>query len=206
MAEPWSNDFQALADHTKQGLRPLLAPQPEETQKMRFFKTHPALAALVMFVGLALVGGAAYAVVREVFITIDPDKPADQIEKDVHDQLEAAGVPSTVHAEKQDDGKLKIRIGSVGKDVGSDLQIHVNGVTGPEHSLRMKIEAKKEMTAEQSERLTTIASSQAIIDLVTDRGDQSDADVAAAVQKIFTDAGVDVTVSVADGELTISVN
>ena len=44
---------------------------------MRFFKSHPALAALVAVALLALVGGAAYAVVREVFITIDPDKPAD---------------------------------------------------------------------------------------------------------------------------------
>ena len=122
MAEPWSNDFQALEAHTRQGLPRLLPPPPQET-KMRYFKSHPALAALVMLLLLGLVGGAAYAVVREVFITIDPDKPADQIEKDVHDQLEAAGVPATVHAEKVDDGKLKIRIGSVDKNLGTDVKI-----------------------------------------------------------------------------------
>jgi len=155
---------------------------------------------------LGLVGGAAYAVVREVFITIDPDKPADQIEKDVHDQLEAAGVPATVHAEKVDDGKLKIRIGSVGKDVGSDLKINVNGLPGGEqHGLRLELKVNDKLSDAQHEQLTEIASGPGIIDLVVDRGDKTDADIAAAVKKIFADGGFDVDVAVNGETLSITV-
>jgi hypothetical protein len=166
---------------------------------MRYFKSHPALAAVVMLLLLGLVGGAAYAVVREVFITIDPDKPTDQIEKDVHDQLEAAGVPATVHAEKMADGPLKIRIGSVGSDVGSDLKVNINGMTGPGHGLRVQLKVSDKLTDAQHEQLTEIASGRGIIELAVYRGDKTDADIAAAVKKIFADGGFDVDVQV-DGE------
>jgi len=114
VAEPWSNDFAALDEHTRDQLRSLeatravLSTHTQET-KMRFFKTHPALAALVALAVLTLVGGAAYAVVREVFVTIDPDKSGRRDRERRPHQLEAAGVPATVHAEKSDDGKLKVR-------------------------------------------------------------------------------------------------
>jgi hypothetical protein len=211
VAEPWSNDFNALDEHTRKQLgslettRTALSTRTQET-KMRFFKTHPALAAIVALLALSLVGGAAYAVVREVFITIDPDKPADQIEKDVHDQLEAAGVPSTVHADKLDDGKLQIRIGTTDQNVGSDVKINVNGITGGERQLRLQLKVACELTDAQRDELTAAASGQGIIELAVYRGEKTDDEIVAAVKKIFADAGFhDVDVAVTDGQLEITV-
>src|SRR5690242_13103099 len=88
VAEPWSSDFAALAERSRHGLRPLAAfSEPKET-KMRFFKSHPALAAVVTLLVLGLVSGAAYAVVREAWISIDPDKSAPEIQQDIEDQLQ----------------------------------------------------------------------------------------------------------------------
>jgi len=211
VAEPWSNDFAALAERSQHQLRSpdatrtALSTRAKET-KMRLFTTHPALAALVALLALSLVGGVAYAVVREVFITIDPDKPADEIENDVHNQLEAAGVPATVHADKLDDGKLKIRIGTTDPSVGSDVKINVNGHTGPEHSLRLALQVKCKLTDEQHEALTTAASGPEIIELAVYRGEKTDDEIAAAVKTIFGDAGFkDVDVAVTDSSLTVTV-
>jgi hypothetical protein len=214
VAEPWSRDFDALAERSREHLRSLeatrasLSTRSQET-KMRFFKSHPALTALAAVAMLALVSGAAYAVVREVFVTIDPDKPAPEIEQDIHQQLESAGVPSTVHVDKSDDGQLKVRIGTTDRDVSSDLQVHVNGVNGApseSRSLRMELEETCQLDEAQNAALEATASSPAIIALVTDRGDKSDADLAPAISQVFHDAGfLDVDVSVADGTVKITV-
>jgi hypothetical protein len=211
VAEPWSNDFAALAERSQHRLRSLdatrtaLSNRPQET-KMRFFKTHPALSALVALLVLCLVGGAAYAVVREVFVTIDPDKPADEVEKDIQGQLEAAGVPATVRASKRDDGKTEIRIGMTNHDV--DLKFadkKGNGEMAPEQ-LRLEVELKCHLDAAQQELATQVASGPAVIDLAVNRGDKTDADVIATVKAAFGDAGFkDVDVAITDGNLIVTV-
>jgi uncharacterized membrane protein YkoI len=207
VAEPWSDDFAALAERSRHDLRSLAATRtalstPKET-KMRFFKTHPALGALVALLFLSLVGGAAYAVVREVFITIDHDKPADQIEKDVHDQLEAAGVPATVHAAKRDDGKTEIRIGMTGSDHDVDLKFaDKNGpVEQDSDRLQLEVQIKCQLDPAQTEAVTAIASGEQVIDLAINRGDKTDDEIIAAVKAAYADGGFkDVDVTITDGD------
>lgn len=210
MADPWSDDLAALGEHTRHQLRSLDATRTalsrSQETKMRLFKTHPALAAILAVLVLALFGGAAYAVVREVFITIDPDKPADQIQQDINDQLQRAGVPATAQAEKDGD-RLKVRIRSTDPNA-DEVKINVagRGDPGEQHGLRLRLEVHCELTDAQREALQAAASSERVIDLVVDRGDNTDADVAAAVKQILADAGfTDTDVAVTSGELAITI-
>jgi hypothetical protein len=210
---PWSNDFKALEDQTRERLpsleatRTALSTRSPET-KMRFFKSHPALAALITLLVLSLVGGAAYAVVREVFITIDPDKPADQIEQDVHDQLQAAGVPATVHASKRDDGKTEIRIlGAHDPDVAlrfADKKGNTSDVSN--EALRLQLDLKCELTDAQQESVIQISSGPMVVDLAINRGDKSDDEVIAMVKKAYADAGfTDVDVAITGADLIVTI-
>ena len=205
MAEPWSSDFAALAERSRHGLRSLgsFAPQPKET-KMRFFKSHPALAALVMLLALGLVGGAAYAVVREVWVSIDPDKSAPDIEKDITTQLQQQGVPANVHVEKGADGQmLKLKIMANGSDVGSNLEnlhINVGGHDaimvhgGAQHGFRVMVKCHLD-DAQQQQLQDAIASSE-LVDQIEGSGE----DVTAALLKVLADHGFhDVEVQV-DGD------
>lgn len=129
MADPWSDDLAALGEHSRRGLRSVAATRasvPTET-RMRFHKAHPALAALIALLVIGITAPIAYAFVRHVLVTVDPDKPADQVEKDVSDQLHAAGVEATVKATTGDDGQLKVYIQSSDENLGSDLDINVGG-------------------------------------------------------------------------------
>jgi hypothetical protein len=214
VAEPWSDDFAALAERSQHQLRSLDATRtalstPQET-KMRFFKTHPALAALVALLVLSLVGGAAYAVVREVFITIDHDKPADQIEKDVQNQLEAAGVPATVHASKRDDGKTEIRIGMTGSNE-HDFDLKFADKNGPVEQgsdrLQLQVQIKCKLDPAQMEEVTKIASGEHVIELAVNRGELTDDEIIAAVKAAYAEGGFkDVDVAITDdNKLTVTV-
>lgn len=133
MAEqPWSDDLAALGDESRRGLRSLAATRasvPTET-KMGFHKAHPALAALIALLVIGVTAPLAYAFVRHVLVTVDPDKPTDQIEKDLTDQLHAAGVEANVKATKPDNGELQIRIQTSDEKLGSDLSVNVGGHVG----------------------------------------------------------------------------
>ena len=195
MAERWTNDLAVLGEHTRRQLRPLSLPQ--ETTKMRFFKAHPALAALAAVALLTALGGAAYAVVREVWVSIDADKPADQIEQDVHAQLEAAGVPAAVHAEKSDDGKLKVSIQSNDITAESCLHISVNGSAADTHDRMMRLQLASEGTPDptRAQAVAEVASGKDMID-VLENHELGDDELAAAITKVFAAHGykADVTV------------
>jgi hypothetical protein len=122
VAEPWTRDLDALDERSRHGLRSLgsFAPQPKET-KMRFFKTHPALAAIAVLATLSLAGGAAYAVVREVWISIDENKSAPEIAQDVTTQLQQQGIPATAKIDKRGDGSFMIQVTTPDDEAGSDL-------------------------------------------------------------------------------------
>ncbi len=166
MADPWSSDLAALGEHSWRNLRTLdatraaLAQHPQET-RMRFFKSHPALAALIALAFLAAAAPIAYAVVRDVWVSIDPDKPASEIEKDVQSQLEAAGVQGTVRAEKSD-GQLKVSIQHVGSnadDIGSALHVSVAGKEAVGQVQRtVRFEMACELDEAQMQRLTDLMS------------------------------------------------
>jgi hypothetical protein len=180
---------------------------------MRFFKTHPALAALVAVLLLTLVGGAAYAVVREVWVSIDPDKPPAEIEKDVTSQLEAAGVPASVHAEKRDDGQLQVAIQSSDPTAGSALHFSVGGkvVDSEQRMLQLKIaceggtsEAPCSPDPAQIQAVQAVAVGSDMLAVLEADYDSNDA-FAAAITKVFAAHGFTATVTIGDGGITARV-
>ena len=205
MAEPWSNDFDALAAQSRAGLRSLDATRaalsrPKQETKMHYFKTHPALAALIVFLGLGLVSGAAYAVVHEVWITIDSHESAPQIQQDVQAQLAAQGMNGDVTAEKTDDGRLKVMIrstGSGGSDL-PDLHVQVDGSDQDQATTNrsVRVQVTCHLDDAQTTRLTAVTTSQAFQALlVPDDGSDadgsagSDADRAAAITQLCAAQG-----------------
>jgi hypothetical protein len=189
VAEPWSNDFAALAQRSRHGLRPLgsFSTHPKET-KMRFFKSHPALAALAMLLVLGLVGGAAYAVVREVWVSIDSTKSAPEIENDVNAQLQQQGVPATAHADKTDDGQLTVNIHATDPNAGSEMHFTVNGEPVQAGSLSVRIYAEGNFDATALQTLDGITSAPDMV-AVLDADYPNDAALAAAIVKVFADHG-----------------
>lgn len=203
MADPWTDDLAALGDHSRQGLRSLAATRASLTKepKMRFHKAHPALAALIALLVIGVTAPLAYAFVRHVLVNVDPDKPADQIEKDVTDQLHAAGVEATVKADKPADGPLQIRIQTSDEKLGSDLSVKIGNETVPAQQGRgIRIECH------DCDAATTLAVSQAAtVDAVINVIDD-DAAIGPALTKALADKGFsDVTVTVAPDAITVAV-
>lgn len=172
MAEPWSSDFAALAERSQHGVRPLAAfSQPKET-KMRFFKSHPALAAVVTLLVLGLVSGAAYAVVREVWVYVDPDKSAPELQQDLQEQLEDQGVHAKVSVDKPAEGKMQVRImstGSAGSDVDLEkLHVHVAGHEDDEQQTfrGIRFEVRCGLTEEQMSITQRVVTGDRFIDML----------------------------------------
>lgn len=217
MAEPWSHDFGALAERSQQGLRSLeatrasLSTRKHDTQErtMRFFKTHPALAALVTILALSLVGGAAYAVVREVWVSIDPDKSAPEIQQDVNSQLEQQGVHANVEISKPGDGRIGIKIKTTGEQAGSDMEnLHIQ-IAGKEANVedvqrRMKLHVQCQLDEAQLKALQETVSSEPVIEAIENH--ESNDDIAKAMTKALADAGFhDVDVQVDDTGTLVTV-
>lgn len=203
MADPWSSDFAALGDQSRHGLRSLQATRaalPKEPP-MRFHKAHPALAALIAVLVIGVTAPLAYAFVRHVLVTVDPDKPTDQIQQDVTDQLHAAGVEAHVKAEKPADGALQITIQTSDEKLGSDLDVQVGGETvHAQQSRGIRIECR-ECDAATSVRASQAVTGDAVIDAIDD-----DAAIGPAITKAMTDQGfTDVKVTVAPDAVTVSV-
>jgi hypothetical protein len=203
VADPWSSDFAALGEHSRHGLRSLQATRASlhKEPKMRFHKAHPALAALIALVVIGIGAPLAYAFVRDVFVNVDPDKPADQIQQDVTDQLKAAGVEANVKAEKPDDGPLKITIESSDEQLGSDLHVKVGSqVVAAQQGRRIEIECH------DCDPATQVLASQAVTTEAVITSIDDDAAVGPAITKALTDKGfTDVKVTVAPDAITVSV-
>ena len=203
MADPWSDDLAALGEHSRQGLHSLAATRasvPSET-KMRFHKAHPALAALIALLVIGVTAPLAYAFVRHVLVTVDPDKPADQIEKDVTDQLHTAGVEATVKATTADDGQLKVYIQTSDEHLGSDLDVNIGGEVrkaGEGRGIRVECH---ECDAAREQLVMKAATTVGVLEVIDD-----DAAVGPAITKALADAGVtDVEVKVAPDAITVVV-
>ena len=126
MAEPWNDDFVALDQRSRIQPRSLAATRAHflshpETTKMQFFKNRPLLAFTIVLALAGVASGAAYAV-HEVFVSVDPDKSTQEIETDVKQQFESAGVSASVHAEKNGD---RVYVNVVPDDATSPGEIHV---------------------------------------------------------------------------------
>jgi hypothetical protein len=210
VAEPWADDLAALGEHTRRQLRSLdatrasLSARTKET-KMRFFKTHPALAALIVLVSLGLFAPLAYAVVQRVWLTVDSNKSAPEIENDVRQQLDKAGVNAQVHAEKSDDGgRQQLSVSVWSEDPNADIDMHVTG-SDDEHTIsnrrQISIEADFELTPDQSSAL------HAAVKAGVTATDSTDSDaLAARIRDALAAAGFhDVDVTVAGENVTITV-
>jgi hypothetical protein len=216
VADPWTDDLAALGDRTRHQLRSLAAtrasvlPKLTKESKMRLFKHHPVFATLITLVLLAVAAPLAYAVVDQVFISVDPDKSAGEIEHDVKSQLEHANVQAEVRAEKSPAGdRLQIRIDTTDERVGSNLAVDVAG-GGPATQLGIRLAATVELTEAQQDQLQAAASSPAIIALLAERatgqGQRSDADFIAAIETALAAAGFhDATVALAGDEVQVTV-
>jgi hypothetical protein len=213
VAEPWSNDFAALAERTQQQLRApaatraSLSTRTQETPKMsRFMKSHPALTAVIALAVLGAASGAAYAVVREVWVNVDSSESAPEIEQDVTTQLQQQGVTATVQADKSDDG-LRVAIktlGHEGSDPNPDLHIHVNGEPATGKRLQLQIDGELEDT--DGAALAEAASCSEMIAVLKADYPNTDA-LAAAITKVLADHGFpNATVRVGgDGNVSVSV-
>jgi hypothetical protein len=204
VADPWSSDFAALGEHSRHGLRSMQATRASlpKDSKMRFHKAHPALAALIALLVIGVTAPLAYAFVRHVLVTVDPDKPTDQIQQDVTDQLHAAGVEANVKAEKPGDGALKITIQTSDENLGSDLHVQVGGETVPAQQGR-----GIRIGCEDCDPTATALASQAVTaDDVIAHIDDDDA-IGPALTKALTDKGfTDVQVTVAPDAITVTVH
>lgn len=161
---------------------------------MRFsFKQRPMFAALVVLAVL-LVAPLAYAVVNRVFLHIDPDKSAPEIEKDLKDQLDHAGVPGAeVKVEKPGDGELKVQIKA--ESMGSDVEIVPPEVEGAETDRRtVRVGMSFMPSDEQAAKLHTAMSSPDVKGAID--GDLTGDQLAAALKQKLADKGIDADVTV----------
>ena len=225
MNEPWENDFCALREHSR-----LDAPSLERTRRfvlasatttedpkektMSFLKRRPALAVAIAIALLAVLTPGAYAVVNKVFLTIDPDQSEEQIEQNVTEQLEAAGIsPTEVTAEKRGDGRLKLGIRSDEdpRALASDLDIEVRGSSGTgaevalEGQMQIEIAVECDLSPAQMKALTDLVSSDEFTQPV--RAGQTDAQVAAGMRAVLQAHGyrtAEVTVSGASARVTVT--
>jgi hypothetical protein len=225
MNEPWASDFCALREHSR-----VDAPSLERTRQfvlasatttedpkektMSFLKRRPALAVAIAIALLAVLTPVAYAVVNKVFLTIDRDQSEEQIEQDVTDQLEAAGIsPTDVTAEKRGDGSLKVGIRSDEdpRALASDLDIDVRGSSGGgaevalEGEMRIEIAVECDLSPAQMQALTDLVSSDEFTQPV--RAGQTDAQVAAGMRAVLQSHGyrtAEVTVNGARATVTVS--
>ena len=225
MTEPWAGDFRALREHSRQD-----APSPERTRQfvlasamnpetpkektMTFLKRRPALAIAIALALIAVLTPVAYAVVNKVLLSIDPDQSEEEIEKDVTEQLEAAGIsPTEVTAEKRGDGRLTVGIRSDEdpRALASDLDIDVRGEGGTgaevalEGEMRIEIEVECDLSPAQMQALTELVSSDEFTQPV--RAGQTDAQVAAGMRAVLQAHGyrsAEVTVNGATARVTVS--
>ena len=225
MTEPWASDFRALREHSRQDapslertrqfvLASAMNPETPKEKPMTFLKRRPALAVAIALALIAVLTPVAYAVVNKVFLTIDRDKSEEEIEKDVRQQLEAAGIsPTEVTAEKRGDGWLKVGIRSEDdpRALASDLDIDVRGSGGPgaevalQGQMRIEIAVECELSPAQMQALTDLVSSDEFVEPV--RADQSDAQVAAGMRAVLEAHGyrsAEVTVTGSTARVTVT--
>jgi len=173
VADPWTEDFTALGTASRSQLRPMAATRAhvlshQETSKMRFFTNRPVLALLLVLAFVGVASGAAYAVNR-VFLSVDPDMTAPEIEQDVQAQLDQAGIKGTVHADKSDD-KIQIAIKSDDERLGSDLDVDVDvpnaGVITDRQGAGVRMELATVLTDAQQKQLMDAITGKVFTDLI----------------------------------------
>jgi len=221
MTEPWASDFRALREHSRQDapslertrqfvLASAMNPETPKEKTMTFLKRRPALAIAIGIAMIAVLSGGAYAVVNKVFLTIDPDQSEEEIERNVEEQLENAGLSDPrVRAEKDGD-RLEIGIRTERPDGDMpELDVSVLGRDKADTTSaqsQMKITVECELSPERVDALTDLVGSHAFYSLVHERPDgQTDAQLAAALRDVLARHGFEAEVSVHGDDVSVVV-
>lgn len=200
MADPWTDDFAALGELTATQLpseaatRARSIQEPQMRHRSKFIKVFAIIA-------LLCIAPLAYAVGGRVLISIDPNKSGPEIEHDLQQQLNAAGVEATVHADKSDDGKLRVGIEATRSAAGPDIEIvPPPGAIADQRRVEVKVKVTTELSVDQKHALRDA------LQLVEhDPGDQTDDELAAALEAELTSRGFVATVEVHGGAVTVTV-
>lgn len=200
MADPWTDDLAALGTHSKTGLRSLSQTRgalPERKPPMRFFKAHPALAALIVVALLGLFAPVAYAIVDRVFLSVDVSKSEGEIEQDLKDQLAAAGHGNATVKATKSDHEYSIEISSDNPDLGKlSFQIAAGGKT-----YNINLDVPPTLTEAQGTAIGEAASK-----ALQRPNNESDAAVQQQIETALRAAGLtDFTVAIRELEVTIAV-
>jgi hypothetical protein len=217
MSDPWASDFRALRDHTRRDAPSLertrqfvLAsaknPEPDKEKPMTFIKRRPALAVAIALALVAVLTPVAYAVVNKVFLTIDPDQSEEEIERDVEQQLEEAGLSDPrVHAEK--DGE-RLEIGIRAEHEGGpmpELDVSVLGKGGDSQESKVTISVECDLSPAQIDTLTDVVGGHEFASLLEHRADRTDAELAAALREVLARHGFEVEVTVNGNDVSVAV-
>ncbi len=167
---------------------------------MRFFKNRPVLAVLLLVALVGVASGAAYAVDR-VFLQVDPDKTAPQIQQDVTAQLENAGVTAEVRASKPTADTVEVKIDSTDPTLPDRIDVSALGgsadVEKDVHQIR--IEAKGLLDEAQNQQFVAMMTAADVV-AAMQKGD------AAALKVAFAAHGFhDVTIADVGGWTILSV-
>jgi hypothetical protein len=223
MSEPWTSDFRALRDHTRRGapslertrqfvLASAKTPETEmeKEKSMSFIKRRPALAVAIALALIAVLTPVAYAVVNKVFLTVDPDQSEEEIERDVEQQLEKAGLSDPrVHAEKDGD-RLEIGIRAEHQDGDlPELDIAVKGKEGGQaesEQSKVAISVECDLSQEQIDALTDVVGGHEFTSLIHPRAaDMTDAQLAAALRDLLARHGFEAEVTVSGDDVSVVV-
>ena len=212
---PWAGDLAALREHTLHDLptvaeteRMVLASTnanqrtpDEESTIMSLFRKRPLMTAAIIALSLLVLVPVSYAVVSRILITIDPDRSEEEIEEDVRQQLESAGVtdPQVDVTKEGDTTEISIHAADdhAAGALANGLDVAVRG--GPAgHTESRRFELSLEGgSPEEIEAARAIVTGPAFLALAKDGpGERTDEEYAAAIEALFAAEGVEVEATV----------
>jgi hypothetical protein len=207
VAEPWTHDLQTLGARTRIGLRSVeqvRAAVPKERPPMRLFK-HPALAAIIILAILGITAPIAYAIVDRVWLSVDVDKSADEIQNDVNSQLEQQGISGTDVKVSKDGNQIGIDIKAGDPALGSNLEVVVPNLPDNAEAQELRLEVTVPLTDAQQAKLTQVVSSSAFTGLLDD-DTKTPAQVEAGIRDQLAAAGFkDVDVKVSPAKIAVTI-
>lgn len=171
---------------------------------MRLFTRRPVLAALLLLGLAGVASGAVYAVDR-VFLEVDPEKPPEELERDVKAQLESAGVKADVTAHKRSDDGLELRVTSDDKSLPDRLEfVTPSRDADIDKSLQLDVNATCQLTDAEQAKLAAAASSPGMVQVLV--GNHDRAKTIELIKREFATSGFrDVDVKVTDEAINITV-
>ncbi len=203
MAEPWTDDLAALGEASRSQLRSLAATRAavlSQEPKMRLYKQRPVLSALIALVVLAVAAPIAYAIGSRIFVSIDPNKSAQEIEQDVQSQFQQAGVQATVHADKQD-GQIEVQIQTADPELAYALAVAVPGGSAASEQTVVRTEVACTLTDAQQAQFMAV-----LVAVAKEKPDAPQDQLQAALADGLAQAGFhDVEIHAEAGTITVKV-